>query len=102
MKILLKSTAANFEPLYEGQLIPVPDSYKHCVEESEHGFFMRIQHDHFLDSSTHGKLLVRDLRYRGAMSAKVNNYDKNNPPKFLRVLRLSRSGKSVITEAVTE
>ena len=102
MKILLKPTAASFEPLYEGQLIPVPDEYKYCAEESDHGFFMRIQHDHLLNSPTHGKLLVRDLRYRGAMAAKVNNYNKNNPPKFLRVLRLSKSGKTVITEAVTE
>lgn len=102
MKILMEIPGSKFEPLYEGQLISVPTEYCKCVETNKHGTFMRLQHDHFLDSPTHGKLLVRDLQYRGAIAAKVLNYDPNNPPKYLRVLRLSKSGKSVITEAIND
>ncbi len=105
-QILMKSTCSSFEDLYVGQLIPVPEQHRQHYINTDHGVFMYVQHDHFISDANgipnpnHGKLAVRNTQYRNAMKAFVRNFDPKNPPTHLKVIRMSQSGKSIITDGV--
>lgn len=97
-KILMTSSAKSFEPIIEGMIIPIPPNHVEDFEDSEYGRFYYVQHNHMLNEPTHGKIAVRGSEWRGALKAFVLN--KIDNPTGLKVLRLSKSGKSLICEAV--